>query len=235
MAARALGVFVFMVASLSPTILTALPISSTTSITVGDKLFDNFEFFVAQGLCCPPPFGASDISVTPLVGTDGSLGLRFEGPFSKALFADGGQPWNFAIFFDVTTLDGSSRIDGSRLAFDAEITEGGFADVISILRTSSGDFAASVSVIAAETFMQLENSTQLPVPLDRVRNTLGFGVAGAGSVDFTRVDQTFTQTTVPEPSVFVLLSAGLVMVAASRAISPGARSKRSAVKETPIR
>jgi PEP-CTERM motif len=212
------GAFVFMTAALAPNTLGALPVSPTTSITIGDKQFDGFSFelFGGGGLCCTPPFGASEISVTPLIDGDGNVGLRFEGPFSKAAAVDGGQPWGFLISFDVATLDSRLRIDGSRLAFDAVTTEGGFAEVISILRTSSGEFVEDLFVIAADTFTQLEDRSQLAVPLDRVRSGLGFGAAGVGTVDFTKVDQTFTQTRVPEPSVFALLGLGLFTVAAVR-------------------
>src|SRR5262245_44487970 len=116
MTARPVFVLLFMVTALAPNAAAALPISPTTTITVGDKLFDNFVFFVAEGLCCPPPFDVSDISVAPLVSADGSHGLRFEGPFSKPSVANGGQPWLFTIFYDAATLDSSSRFDGSRLA-----------------------------------------------------------------------------------------------------------------------
>ena len=82
-----------------PKTLAALPISPTTRITIGDKLFDNFVFALVGdgGLCCRPPFGASDISVTPLTDGQGNVGVRFEGPFAKAAFADGGG--NRGVFF----------------------------------------------------------------------------------------------------------------------------------------
>ena len=184
-----------------PKTLAALPISPTTSITIGDKLFDNFVFALVGdgGLCCRPPFGASEISVTPLTDGQGNVGVRFEGPFAKAAFADDGEPWGFSISFDVATLDGGQRIDGSRLSFDAVIGVGGFGEVISGISTSSGEFVTTLSVIAADTFTLLEDEVGLPVPLDRLRNNLLFSASGAGTVDYTTVDQTFTQTSVPQP------------------------------------
>jgi hypothetical protein len=208
------GAFVFMTAALAPNTIEALPVSPTTSITIGDKLFDNFVF--DPDGCCQPPFGPSDISVTPLIDGGGNVGLRFEGPFSYTAPPEGGAAWSFFIFFDVTTLDSSQRIAGSRLAFDAVTTAGGFAEVSSLLRTQSGEFAEDLFVLQASTFTQLEDSVQLGVPLDRLRSSLLFTAAGTGTVDFTKVDQTFAQTSVPEPSVFALLGLGLFTVAAVR-------------------
>jgi PEP-CTERM motif len=208
-----------------PKTLAALPISPTTSITFGDKLFDNFVFQLVATGCCRPPFGPSDISVTPLIDGDGNVGLRFEGPFSYTAPAEGGAAWSFFILFDVATLDSSQRIAGSRLAFDAVTTAGGFADVSSLFTISSGEFVEDLFVLEAESFTQLEDSVQLAVPLDRLRSTNLFSAAGTGTVDFTRVDQTFTQTSVPEPSVFVLLGLGLVTVVTVRkCVSVKARS-----------
>ena len=97
-----------------PQSLAALPISPTTSITIGGMLFDNFVYKVV-GCCTPSTFGVSDISVTPLTDGQGNVGVRFEGPFAKADPDDGGEPWGFFIFFDVATLDGGQRIDGSQI------------------------------------------------------------------------------------------------------------------------
>ena len=94
---------------------------------------------------------------------------------------DGGNRGLFFVFFDVATLDGGQRIDGSRLSFDAVIGEGGFGAVNGIIIPSGED----LHVVVADPVTLLEDQIGFPVPLDRLRrNGLLFTAAGVGSVNF---------------------------------------------------
>jgi hypothetical protein len=190
----------------------------TGSVTVGDKEFSNFTFDVLVEACALT--GSGDPACAPLDAADinveadifnGLEGLRFSGDF----FAAAGSSLQLLIGYDVTVLDPGMLITDIHLAFNgAAFGSGSFAQVTETV------FAADVQAEVIATtedlggFEILSDIEIFPgaVTVSILKDIiLEAGVGGFVAIGF--IDQLVTQAPAPEPSLLLLLGAGLVSLA----------------------
>jgi hypothetical protein len=182
-------------------------IAEDRSITVGDKLFDQFGY--SQTGDMPDAFG---VNVLPITDSAGNFGLRFQGGFVD-LF--GGGPSDALITYRVTVTDPNFRISDVHLAGNPAVIgpEGEESGLIGVAETFLPEDPSTMLVI----FDSEPGSTQLidwaltgPVPLLHVqKDIIAFADVEGNAATLSFVDQTFSQVAVPEPSTVSLLILGI--------------------------
>lgn len=189
-----------------PVVLSTLVVGG--SITVGDKLFDQFSYSSTGDMP-----SATGVNVIPIVDGVGNLGIRFQGGFLD-LFDD--EPSDALIAYRVTVLDPLFLISDVNLA--------GNPVVIGPPGAESGLIGVSETFLLDDPLVELAifdikpgprvsvDGSLLTIPLQTLhvqKNILAFA-DGEGSVaTLSFVDQTFSQVAVPEPSTISLLILGL--------------------------
>jgi PEP-CTERM motif len=187
------------------------------SITVGDKLFDEFSYSSTGDM---PK--AHKVKVIPIQDGDGNFGLRFQGGFVD-FYGDG--PSDAQISYRVTVLDPLFLISDVHLA--------GNPDVIAKDCHKSHKCKEYGQISVTETFLTDDPFTELsiydvepgsrqlvdwallaePVQTLHVQNDIMALADHRGTVaKLWFVDQTFSQVAVPEPSTISLLTIGIALI-----------------------
>jgi len=184
------------------------------SVTVGDKLFDQFAYASTGDMP-----DASDVNVIPIVDGDGNFGLRFQGGFVD-LFdggdSDPGSPSDALISYRVTVLDPLFLISDVHLAGNPTVfgPDGEESGLIGVSETFVPDDPGTTLVIfdIKPGSNQLMDWSLLAGPLRTLhvqKDILAFADAPGNAATLSFVDQTFSQVLVPEPSTISLLALGL--------------------------
>ena len=192
-------------------------IDTMGSFEVEDKRFSNFQYSWTGDM---PP--ANNVNLVTLIDSGGNPGFRMTCYFSDTALTTGGTTGgsDALLTYEVDVTNPSSRIVGAFLAGNPNLL-GGTQGSINVSETflplgASGEFTGEI-------FDDTLAGTQLIDSVDfgsgythlSVQKDIGAIVfEGSGTMSF--VDQTFSQTTIPEPSTTLLLLLGLAMCGVSR-------------------
>lgn len=187
---------------------------STTggSLTIGDKVFNNFSF-QASGLT---NFNPANISVTVSI-QGGVYYLTYAGNIN--LTSGGPASADLVLNYNVTATQGQVEMIDQYYAGSAQAANGGsaFLAVDEVVRDSQGNVVANSHLDAndlSDPFGEPGDNLNVNPPQSflRVTKDISFGVTNGGFVTISEVAQSFHQ--VPEPGTAVLVSMGLVACAA---------------------
>ena len=201
------------------------PITSTTSITVGDKTFYNFTCAIqtnsTTGGAIATPVSCSDLTVTGNTSPDGLFGITIGGAFSAStLAALSTATEDVLITYDATTTGGALFSD-VHMDFNGQATGLALASVTETVNNLANPFQL-LGQITVDTGTPLTSLTafanltsQVPgisvskdILLAAVSNT---GTNPFSSATISFIHQNFSQ--VPEPASLTLLGAGLLGLA----------------------
>jgi hypothetical protein len=187
------------------------------SITVGDKLFDQFTYLSTGDMP-----DADNVNVAPIQDSDGNFGLRFQGGFLDVFDgdpndpSDAGNPSDALIGYRVTVLDPAFLISDVRLAGNPVVIgpPGATSGLIGVSETFLPDDLLILAIFDIEpgNSNQLVDSALLTTPLRTLhvqKDIIAFADAQGSAATLSFVDQTFSQVVVPEPSTISLLVLGL--------------------------
>jgi hypothetical protein len=180
----------------------------STGAQVGDKVFSNFTYTPSGNM----PL-ASAVNVTSILSPN--IGLMFQGGFGDS---PGGGPSDALITYTVTVTDPTRRItdahmDGNPAVVGATTTNPG---TVSVTETFLPDSTKMLNIFDNEpgSSTKLSDDTTFTTPLSvlHVQKDIraDAGAAGTGvTATLSFVDQTFSQTAVPEPATIALVLAGV--------------------------
>jgi hypothetical protein len=189
-----------------------------TGVTVGDKVFTGFNYSELGDMP-----NASNVSVLGLQDPDGNFGVTFDGSF---LDLPGGGASDAVIRY-VVSVDAAGLQQGLRIS-DAHLNLNGlgvgapdssFTVDETFAPDSSQALHASDSTFAGGTASPSDTVFFNP-PLTTLHVTKDIlAIAGAGSslpARATAIDQSFSQSVIPEPTTLTLCMIGLVGLRARR-------------------
>jgi hypothetical protein len=203
-------------------------LTSGFSCTVGDKTFSNFTY-IASGTNPVPASGVTVNAIGPastgagILGTN--IGLQFNAPWNAAQM---GLSSDAAIGFTVTVSSGPALISDLGLAQVSGINPNGSASVaelicgtgptctpnaFSTLTFQSSTTCPGPSCVLTATTTLTSNFGSVNVIKDIAAS--GGGVLG-GFADVSVVQDTFSQTSIPEPVSMGLLGGGLALLGFAR-------------------
>jgi len=190
----------------------------TAGIIVGDKIFTGFSYSRIGDMPTP-----NDVLVLGFKDPDGNWGVSFHGTFVDL---PGGSFSDALIRFQVE-VDAEAVQQGWQIS-DAHLFIGGvgvgdesFFTVDETFLGKNETLNAYMSTIGPGTNSQLSDSTIFTTPVTKLNVTKDiFASAAAGGflpARATVIDQSFSQTLVPEPATLALAGmSGLAMVAIRR-------------------
>lgn len=197
----------------------AVPVTLDTlipggSITVGDKYFDNFDFYIATAFGTPVfPTSAAGISVEGLF-IGGLPGLQFTG----GMHAGANTIIDFIIKYDVKVVGSNQLISDIHLGYNGGISGSGFSNVVEDVWDSNGVNLAHASVSGNSTppdysdpFGETGDVLILSTPQKKVSVTKDVQLLAGqtGFATISLINQAVSQTQVPEPTTLILLGSGL--------------------------
>ncbi|MDG2383606.1 MAG: hypothetical protein P8N76_18180 [Pirellulaceae bacterium] len=166
-------------------------IESGGSVVSGDKKFDEFSFSSTGDM---PP--ASEVGVDPITDFYGDYGIRLFGAF---IDHPGGGASQMNVGYRVTTLDPEMQISGSLLQGNPTAIRSGSV-VITSTMSGKGEL---------EIFDQIPGSTKAAdeitfdssvSELDVAVQLVGDATGDPSAITVSFIDQTFSQSVVPEPA-----------------------------------
>ena len=193
------------------------------SLTVGDKLFDNWsvDYYDAADF---GDFNAANIEVTG-IDDGGDYGVRFDVNNSE-LSVTGDDIYNYVdltLSFRVSVLDPMYRITGASLGITSALLtlsgdNGSF--LFETIGTSSGmsdlgDMSAEFSYLDDELTSSLSDLILFD-PQSEIwvsKNILVWSMDSTDTAMLSGFEQRFSQAVIPEPSTFLLLGGGLAGLA----------------------
>jgi hypothetical protein len=165
---------------------------------VGDKLFSDFTFVKSGDF--PNNFGADDLNVIG-IQTAGNFGIRFQGGISPNLGGSG----DIFLTYTVEVTNPNFLISDLHLAYNGSqvsaVTEEAFANNVLVahleVKNPPPVFQDQALIVPPRSELQIEKDIF-------VRSL------NCGTVLISKIDQTFSQVQIPEPTTITLVSAGLL-------------------------
>lgn len=172
------------------------------TLTVGDKLFDNFSYTISPGGNMP---AANTVIVQGIQDSAGNYGILFTGAFTD-LF--GGTASDALLKFQVSVLDPSKSIVATNLFGDPTVTGSGIASVTETFVPLPGSMNIFDNTSHTGTDSATHTLASGVQTLSVQKDILAFVANANSSAGLTQIGQTFVQT--PEPATLVLLMTGAV-------------------------
>jgi len=177
-------------------------VQTNGSLAIGDKVFNNFDFF-ASGLT---GFDPSQIRVTASF-SNGNYFLTWDGKMS--LVSGGSATSDLLLGYTVTATDGAiDELDAS-FTGSAQPTGGSFLALDETVRDTQGVVLGTMHLDANHTSATLNidpAQTSLNITKD-----LGFGIIDGGFVTVSEISQSIHQV-VPEANSVILFGTGLALL-----------------------
>jgi len=208
----------FAVASLAVLVHTApatyaVPLSTLTSggtLTCGDKYFNDFTYLATGDM--PTAYNVNVVCIT----LNGNLGIRIQGGFNDL---PGGGASDALLTYTVSVVGSSNLITDAHITGNPDIIPPphlGGSGVISVTDTWSEFPNDTISIFKIQfppVLVSAQGSDSIifshPVhALHAQKDIFGLGVTGVATLSF--IDQTYSQTGVPEPATLGLLGIGLL-------------------------
>jgi hypothetical protein len=198
--------------------LAALQNDPTAGIIVGDKVFTGFSYSRIGDMPLP-----ADVNVLGFKDLDGNWGVSFHGTFADLP----GGGFSDAVIRFAVEVSAQAQEEGWLIS-DAHLFLGGpgmgdesFFSVDESFLGKNETLNAYMSTIGPGTNSQLSDSTIFTTPVTKLQVTKDiFAIAANGGFQPARatvIDQSFSQTLVPEPMTLGLAGlGGLAMVAIRR-------------------
>lgn len=189
-------------------------VATNGSLTIGDKVFSDFDFF-ASGLS---NFDASQIRVTASF-SGGIYYLTWAGNMS--LVSGGSATADLLLNYTVTALSGQIDMIDQSYTGSAQPGGGGFLSIDETVRDSTGRIVANSHLDAndlSDPFAEVGDNL-FPNPAQssvRVTKDIGFGIVNGGFVTISQVSQSFHQVPEVGTTAMLALGAALAGVAAFR-------------------
>lgn len=217
--------------------LKSLADGTTTLVTCGDKVFDNFAFTIEGS----GGYSASgeQILVQP-APCPGDYGLQFVGPITAFAIGSGQSSWvKVNIAFDVTITDPTLQFKDIALFLHAVGTYSGGGGTASVKEEAFPIFDGVVGDKVGEAFVDMSNPpasqkkevdlTPGAAPYTKLRitkeiyvtaNTNGATAPNAYAIQQVGlVEQRFSQMAIPEPATFALLTLGALVLLPRRKLA----------------
>ncbi|MGI9457921.1 MAG: hypothetical protein ACR2NU_15255 [Aeoliella sp.] len=190
-------------------------VDNNESIVVGDKEFNDFSYASTNEM---PE--ASGVNVIPIKDDAGNFGIRFQGAFIDTSSSQGGS--DALINYKVTVLDPAFLIVDAHIEGNTNIL--GDTGSISVTETflplgANGEFNLEILDDANNGQTQLVDWVDFDQgyrSLSVQKDILALAQPNGLDVTLSFVDQTFSQTLIPEPAGIVLLGGMLSMMAVVR-------------------
>ncbi len=195
----------------TPADLDYLVSDNTRSITVGDKIFDNFSYVFTGDMP-----GASGVAVSSITDLAGNYGIRFNAFFTDLLSSQGGSTATIA--YRVRVLDANKVIVKAHIEGNVNGGNNGLIDVVETFLPLGVNGEFTMNIYSQNNFSKLVDSTTFDKGYKElwVQKDIGALQITAGPIPhLSFVDQTFEQNVVPEPSTVALMligAAGLGLV-----------------------
>lgn len=166
-------------------------IETEGSVISGDKMFDQFTFSSTGDM---PP--ADEVMVDPFTDLSGNYGIRLFGAF---LDYPGGGASDLNVSYRVTALDPDMRISGSTLQGNPTAILSGSAVITSKIGGQGelkifDETPGSTQLVDSTTFASLLPELDVEVQLT------GEATGEPSAITVSFIDQTFSQSVVPEPA-----------------------------------
>jgi hypothetical protein len=200
--------------------LGSLVSSATNGVTVGDKVFSDFDYTPTGDMPA-----AADVTVLGFKDPDGNWGISFHAAFTD--FPGGAASSTAQIDYQVAVDAANSQL--GRKITDAHLFMGGVgmdvnssAEVNENVAEQTGFLlhGFQISSSSGQTTQQLSDAKSLATPQSLLHVTKHITLtAGEGSIlpaRLTVVDQSFSQTPVPEPSTLCMALAGFIGCSVAR-------------------
>jgi len=204
------------------------PTCSTESLTdylvsgyecqYGDKIFSNFTF-ISSAMGGATAVTSDGVTVAPITDIYGNLGLEFNGSWT----ANNGQTSDSAIGFTVSVVAGGPlEIEDFGLAQTSGVTGNGSATVS---ENGCGPAPCKPGPLTVITFDLGSNGNQrvndtIFTPVGSVSVSKDINVVGGTTPQtfssISVVEDTFSQTAIPEPVTSAMLGAGLIGIGVLR-------------------
>ena len=178
-------------------------VSTQGSLAIGDKVFNNFDYF-PSGLT---NFDASQIRVTASF-SGGVYFLTFAGNMS--LVSGGAATADLLLGYTVTAVNGLIDSADASYTGSAQPSGGSFLSVDETVRDSHGNVLGTMHMDGNHNSANLSidpAQTSLNVTKD-----LGFGIVNGGFVTISEVTQSFHQV-IPEAGTSILFGLGFSLIA----------------------
>lgn len=215
-----IGILAGIVLTLSPALSFAgfLPVGSSVtldqlvagqSLTVGDKLFDQFSYSKSGDMPA-----ASGITVQGIVDSSGNYGIILSGTFQD-LF--GGSASDALVKFDVTVLDAGKLITAVNLFGDPTVTGSGLASVTETFLPLPGSMNIFKSSLNSGTDSASHSFSSGQTQISIQKDILAFAADANSIAGLTSIGQTFVQSSPVPGSLVMLIGGALALLPIRRA------------------
>lgn len=215
-----ISALLLLVATPSAQAAAMLDLFDGATITVGDKLFDDWTLFGQTDPFFGSPIDLSEIKVTGINDDPLNPGILFTA--NNQLTVTGIDFLDLNFGFSVTVLNPQFKIKDNSLeiAEFSIIGDGGLILIEEEIFDENGNSISFKDAFVDNLFLdeKLFDSAEFG-PLDKIfveKNILIAGDFDGDIIEFISFEQHFSQTSVPEPSTLLLLSLGMVGVGFAR-------------------